>query len=1828
MNFKSLADKREKFSIRKYKSIGAASAVVGILFLAGGRVQAAETVAVDSNDKPKDETVNDKIETTKPLTIELQPKASEVAITETAANLVENERASVSTVEKDQPTDKFKMTFRRASDEASNTNTAAESTGSKPAESRAVNDVSVTAEPTTETESKPAESNTERSADSSTAQPTRSRRGKRDAPTDNRVLEVYVNGKKKEILVSGLETVESLDYTVNSNPLTTNDDDIYNNQILKLEKIDGATSGNQRYRLTLKDGDAIPEGGKIVFAGFGVNPVVSTSLYVGAEKVGTVTNGIHGLGANHAKERLDATTKIDDYINIFEGLEYYDLRSSNLTLTFNKNFEKYDRNRSIEFETQDDGLHYIDVDLNVRSDVEGFPDSKGHTHNSLLGKKIASVLLNPYDSSKLMTAGSARIFVSKHSVRSSLVRSNEVRASSQFTAVAKPFYFDDVYVGAMGDIRIIAADPNASEPVLKAGDTFKTTLSDNSLFVTNSAYAIGDIVSLDVSHESSNEPNVTGNRFTDSDKYVMTRPPEKITRSKSKARFELVEKTDRGYTWKLLDDVYAVNSMLYINTDDLNKISLRSDWIERFGLDNLKRYMSNSDQSISSFDTKDSLLSTITYNIKGVETNTTRVSYIRKNVNLTFAESSTGSIKVVHKTDTGVILKEASTVVDTQPWYTAVNIDPQHFDGYQFKSSSEALSTIAGKDERTIELIYTQPKTITKETPPKVTYVVDDSKEGTYRNEVAGRSTVTTTRTDYIYSPETRTAAPKDTVTVTEGAPTVITLGSKPTTEVVYEDFNTHYVADPNRAAGEKFTETEGVRGTTTTETTYSVNTETGVVTPTEGQPQVVDPTPKIIKIGTKPATDVVSIPKDTIYQADPDAAYESRTTVIAGQDGSTTTTTTYTLNEQTGEVTPATTVDTVEKVDTVIKIGNARTEMETLPKTTRYEANSDIEFEKKELQVEGRDGEILAKYTYTVSPTDGSLSNPVRSADERVVGDMLPDVYWVGNKKQERRETAITTRYESDPEKPSGEREVVSQGVLGVHTTTTLYTVNEATGDLSDPRVSETDVSMEPKVVRVGTKPKVEYLGRGTDIVRKTTTYMVNSETGFISENVKEEINPEVNMHFYFVYSVRDENDDKLDNEHRHYKGIVLKEEEYIPKDGKWLANYTLHGNDNKNITGVVKWPGDTDRFEYNGEIYKVVGSSAEHIIAGLDSNDDERNNYERDSKIWHEGHDTRLFYGSFASSDAPQSMRDYAALNELGLAKDGNVVKAFLYVAAVRGSYTQTFIDEDKAKAHENDENYNPENYSIKDKYFSGYHKLTEDFVLPKAPRYIQKDNKIYKLSSHSEEPTIKKYEDGDFFTEYRYKALHENTTHEEIIKVEPKNIYVRDESRDRTSENIIINGTPGMTRTVTTYKVDNDGNLTEEVTTLEKTEVVNTVVKVAAKDKVVFSKDGNKVVKTTTTYTVDPTNGNVSETSAKETISEDGAKDKVVTETLASPVRFEKDDQRARGEEDVRTEGRTGTKVTTTTYEVNPNTGELIPTTHEPVITPATETVVKVAAKSKSDVVRRDGKIYNHITIYTVNESTGTVTSNEHDELLMDAIQPPVHEIPEYAEHVASNDSDDDGNTIPSAVHEIPEYTEPVGSNDSDGEGNTIPVPIVEILDFNGGAAPNNAPIHEIPEYTDPIDGNGLDGEGNTITPPTAEIPEYTDHIGMNPDDASIHEVPEFEGGVNPVDVPVHEVPEFKGGVVPNEAPVQEVPEFKGSVTPNEAPVAEKPEAKIPEEPKTEQNTPAKEQADAGKPTKPQLPNTGSTDNSAAFVVGLLSVTSALGLVLTKFRRKESN
>ena len=166
-------------------------------------------------------------------------------------------------------------------------------------------------------------------------------------------------------------------------------------------------------------------------------------------------------------------------------------------------------------------------------------------------------------------------------------------------------------------------------------------------------------------------------------------------------------------------------------------------------------------------------------------------------------------------------------------------------------------------------------------------------------------------------------------------------------------------------------------------------------------------------------------------------------------------------------------------------------------------------------------------------------------------------------------------------------------------------------------------------------------------------------------------------------------------------------------------------------------------------------------------------------------------------------------------------------------------------------------------------------------------------------------------------------------------------------------------------------------------------------------ISGKDGSKT--TTTTYTVNPKTGEVVETVGKpvvvdptETVVKVASKDKVSVEKLPSPVRYEKDNIREKGQENITVKGKDGSKTTTTTYTVNSKTGEVVETVGKPVVVDPTETVVKVAAKDKVEVVnKKDGETVKVITSYEVNSKTGELKEVKREELLSKKGIPEVSE-----------------------------------------------------------------------------------------------------------------------------------------------------------------------------------------------------------------------------------------
>ena len=133
----------------------------------------------------------------------------------------------------------------------------------------------------------------------------------------------------------------------------------------------------------------------------------------------------------------------------------------------------------------------------------------------------------------------------------------------------------------------------------------------------------------------------------------------------------------------------------------------------------------------------------------------------------------------------------------------------------------------------------------------------------------------------------------------------------------------TTYVEDKTIDYGKEIVESNGSEGKIVTTTPKIVNELDGTVTdgkPTEKETPMV---PKVVKVGTKPTVVETTTPYTTRYVEDSTKDKDYREVTRPGKAGKTTTTTTYTLDPNTGAVTPnEPTTITEEAVEEVITVG------------------------------------------------------------------------------------------------------------------------------------------------------------------------------------------------------------------------------------------------------------------------------------------------------------------------------------------------------------------------------------------------------------------------------------------------------------------------------------------------------------------------------------------------------------------------------------------------------------------------------------------------------------------------------------------------------------------------------------------------------------------------------------------------------------------------------------------------------------------------------------------------------------------------------------------
>ena len=187
--------------------------------------------------------------------------------------------------------------------------------------------------------------------------------------------------------------------------------------------------------------------------------------------------------------------------------------------------------------------------------------------------------------------------------------------------------------------------------------------------------------------------------------------------------------------------------------------------------------------------------------------------------------------------------------------------------------------------------------------------------------------------------------------------------------------------------------------------------------------------------------------------------------------------------------------------------------------------------------------------------------------------------------------------------------------------------------------------------------------------------------------------------------------------------------------------------------------------------------------------------------------------------------------------------------------------------------------------------------------------------------------------------------------VTPIQPSIRYEKDATKAKGEAKITVAGTPGTRTVTTTYTVNpTDGNLIPHEGKPVIKPSTPTVVKVPAKDEVEYLKEGDDVVKKTTSYEVNASTGALTPTVRKDIASPNGVKSKVVTKIIPVTTRYEADKTKDVGTNTVTNNGSEGKVVTTTSTLVNETNGTV--TDGTPIVsrTEMVPKVVKVGAKDK--------------------------------------------------------------------------------------------------------------------------------------------------------------------------------------------------------------------------------------------------------------------------------------
>ena len=958
--------------------------------------------------------------------------------------------------------------------------------------------------------------------------------------------------------------------------------------------------------------------------------------------------------------------------------------------------------------------------------------------------------------------------------------------------------------------------------------------------------------------------------------------------------------------------------------------------------------------------------------------------------------------------------------------------------------------------------------------------------------------------------------------------------GAKSKVVVTPLEPSVRYEKDATKAKGEAKITVAGTPGTRTVTTTYTVNPTDGSLIPHEGKPVIKPSTPTVVKVPAKDEVEYLKEGDDVVKK-----------------------TTTYAVNASTGVLTPT------EKKE-IFKQNGAKSKVVVTPiqPSVRYEKDATKAKGESKITVSGTPGTRTVTTTYTVNPIDGNLiphegkpvikpSTPtvvkvpakdeveyLKEGDDVVkktttyavnvsTGALTPTEKNEVFKKDGAKSKVVVTpiepsiRYEKDATKAKGEAKITVAGTPGTRTVTTTYAVNSIDGSLIPHEEPAVVVPSKPTVVKVPAKDEVEYLKEGDDVVKKTTSYEVNASTGALTPTVRKDIASPNGVKSKVVTKIipvttryeadktKDVGTNTVTNNGSEGK-IVTTTSTLVNETNGTVTDGTPIVSRTEMVPKVVK-VGAKDKVvetpiepevEYVRDGEREVDTPNEHV-EGAKGKTVTTTTYDVDPK---DGHITE-HVGNPVVTPACKTIVKVGAKTKVEQSKDSegrDVIDTTTYeVDPKTGKVTPTTVRTygttkepttetrpvPSPVVYEKDDSRDKDLEPVRKEGTPGEDTITTTYTV---------DPNTGKITASEGQP-VRTKEPTNTIVKVAAKDKVETT---EIPS--PKK-YVKDDTRDKDQPNVEEAGRAGSRTTTTTYKVNPaDGTITERV--------------------------GEPVV-------VNPT----------ETIVKVAAKDKVVETPIEPEVEYVRDVEKDFGTPAQRTEGEKGKTVTTTTYDVDPKDGHITEHVGNPVVTPAGKTIVKIGAKTKVEQSKDpEGRDVIDTTTYEVDPKTGNVTPTTV-RTYGTSKEPTVEleQSPKTGDATVTPKKRDDSTSPSGTKVEMP-------GEDGKGKVPNSDLPEGKVTKPGQITEPDK-PSVEVPEVTTPTGKTPkVELEQNPKTGDVTVTPKKTDSSTYQP--GTKVEIPGENGegkvtepGKPSVEVPVENPPEvtiFENGVLPDSIELPEL------------------------------------------------------------------------------------